>query len=239
MRGPPKSDRVYSVLRQRIRDIALAPGTLLAKEQIAAELGVSRAPVSEALARLAEEGLVDIFPQHGSFVAEIRASDIREALFLRAALEVEAIRRSASLGDQELCAALEANLEAQSQALDAHDLREFYELDEALHERILAAIGCARVGKLLDAARAPLDRMRQLTLPRGERASATLREHRWIVEAIKSGDPEFAGSAMRAHLNAVADAIEEQLRGISQGSPVRGINGRKNLAEVLTPASAR
>ena len=239
MRGPPKSDRVYGVLRQRIRDIALAPGTLLAKEQIAAELGVSRAPVSEALARLAEERLVDIFPQHGSFVAEIRADDIREALFLRAALEVEAIRRSASLRDQALCAALEANLEAQSQALAGHDLRKFYELDEALHERILAASGCARVGKLLDAARAPLDRMRQLTLPKGERAGATLREHRWIVEAIKSGDPEFAGAAMRAHLNAVADAIEEQLRALSQGCAVRGINGRKNPAEVLTPASAR
>jgi DNA-binding GntR family transcriptional regulator len=215
-RDVPKSDRVYAVLRGRIRDTVLAPGALLAKEAIAVELGVSRAPVSEALARLAEEGLVEIFPQHGSFVAEIRESDVREALFLREALEVEAVRRCAGLMDQELCALLESNLDAESKALRARDLKQFYELDEALHERILAAIGFARVAKLLDAARAALDRMRRLTLPKGERASATLREHRWIVEAIRSGDPEFAGAAMRAHLNAVSAAIEEPLRGLSR-----------------------
>src|SRR5262249_44660144 len=107
-----KTDRVYSVLRRRIRELTLAPGAPLRKEEIALELGVSRAPVSEAIARLAEEGLVDVFPQHGSFVAPIRAMDVRESLFVRTALEVEAMRRLAPVVDPQLLATLDANIAA-------------------------------------------------------------------------------------------------------------------------------
>src|SRR5271163_4231075 len=85
-----KADRVYGVLRRRIRELALPPGAPLRKEEIALELGVSKAPVSEAIARLAEEGLVEVYPQHGSFVAPIRPAAVRESLFIRTALETEA-----------------------------------------------------------------------------------------------------------------------------------------------------
>lgn len=210
-----KTDRVYLILRQRIRDLELPPGAPLRKEELAAEFGVSRAPVSDAIARLAEEGLVDVFPQHGSFVAEIRAADVREGLFIRTGLEVEACRRAAALRTPELCAALTANIEAQGAALDAGDLQQFYELDEALHELIFGAMGHTRVMRFLDSARAPLDRMRRLVLPRGERPQATYREHRWVVDSILTGDPELAAAAMRAHLNAVSEAVEEQLRAAS------------------------
>src|SRR5215831_13005105 len=102
LRDASKTDRVYALLRRRIRELTLAPGAPLRKEEIALELGVSRAPVSEAIARLAEEGLIDVFPQHGSFVAPIRATDVRESLFVRTALEVEAIRRLAQVVDAPL-----------------------------------------------------------------------------------------------------------------------------------------
>src|SRR5690242_18444844 len=112
-----KTDRVYDVLRRRIRELALKPGTPLRKEEIALELGVSRAPVSEAIARLAEEGLIDVFPQHGSFVATIRAADVRESLFVRTALEVEAMRRLAPAADAATFKMLDENLAAQARAL--------------------------------------------------------------------------------------------------------------------------
>src|SRR5208282_3843545 len=107
----------YGHLRRRIRELALPPGASLRKEEIALELGVSRAPVSEAIARLAEEGLVEVFPQHGSFVAPIRAAEVRDALFIRTALETEAMRRLAPAADAELMARLDANIDSQSQAL--------------------------------------------------------------------------------------------------------------------------
>jgi len=206
-----KTDRVYEVLRRRIRELALAPGAPLRKEEIALELGVSRAPVSDAISRLAEEGLIDVFPQHGSFVALIRSSDVRESLFVRTALEVEAMRRLAPLANPQTLAVLDANIAAQVDALAKGNLEHFYDLDEALHAAMFGAIETPRALRLLEAARAPLDRVRRLALPDQGRPEQTLAEHRALVEAIRSGDGEYAAAAMRAHLTMVGRAIELKL----------------------------
>lgn len=207
----PKTDRVYFTLRQRIRDLELPPGTLLKKEEIAAELGVSRAPVSEAIARLMEQGLVDILPQHGSFVAEISAGAVREGMFIRMGLETEVMRQVAETYTPELMAALDQNIEQQREALSDRDLGRFYELDEALHDRIFEFALRPRARKFLDAARAQLDRVRRLALPVERRPEETLAEHERFVEAIRTGDPAFAAASMRAHLIAVSKSIEQQL----------------------------
>lgn len=214
-----KADRVYVILRQRIRDLVLEPGQAMRKDELSTEFGVSRAPISEAIARLAEEGLVDVFPQHGSFVAGIRAADVREGLFIRTGLEIEAIRQLAQRANADEVAALEANVDAQAQALADGNLQRFYELDEALHELIFAHVGHARARSFLDSARAQLDRVRRAILPFEERPQATLDEHRRIVEAIRMADPEFAAAAMRAHLASVAIAAEAHLRAIETEPP--------------------
>ena len=216
-----KAERVYRELRRRIRELTLPPGAPLRKEEIALEMGVSRAPVSEAITRLADEALVDVFPQHGSFVAPIRAEDVRESLFIRTALEIEAIRRVTQAADAELIVQLEENLAAEQAALTARDLLTFYELDEALHALIFASLQAPRALRLLDAARAPLDRPRRLGLPEAGRPEATFAEHRRMVDAIASGDPEFAAAAMRAHLTQVSRSVERELAHIEAASDRR------------------
>jgi GntR family transcriptional regulator, rspAB operon transcriptional repressor len=206
-----KAERVYVELRRRIRELILPPGAPLRKEEIAIELGVSRAPVSEAIARLADEALVDVFPQHGSFVAPIRAQDVRESLLIRTALEVEAIRRVTQKTSPQLVDELEKNLSAQNAALREGNLALFYDLDEAMHAAIFAAIESPRALRLLEAARAPLDRPRRIALPEEGRAKATYAEHRRIVDAIRSADAEYAGAAMRVHLSMVSHAVERAL----------------------------
>ena len=210
-RDGSKADRVYAHLRRRIRELSLPPGAPIRKEEVALALGVSRAPVSEAIARLAEEGLVEVFPQHGSFVAPIRAADVLESLFIRTALETEAMRRLATIRDGGLVARLETNLTDQQSALEAGDLPRFHDLDESLHGQLFAAIESPRALRLLDAARAPLDRVRRLALPEAGRPEATLAEHRRLVDAVASGDPELAAAAMRVHLSMVARSIEREL----------------------------
>jgi DNA-binding GntR family transcriptional regulator len=211
MRDASKADRVYSHLRRRIRELALPPGAPIRKEEIALALGVSRAPVSEAIARLAEEGLVEVFPQHGSFVAPIRAADVRESLFVRAALETEAMRRVAVVAGPVLIETLKDNLAEQQAALDDGDMPRFYDLDESLHGLLFAAVESPRALRLLEAARAPLDRVRRLALPEPGRPEATIAEHRRLVDAVASGDPELAGAAMRVHLMMVGRTIEREL----------------------------
>ncbi len=202
-----KTERVYQELRRRIRELNLPPGTRLRKNQIADEFSVSRAPVSEAIARLAEEGLVDVYPQSGSFVSPIRPQDIHESMMIRTALEVEAIRRATELADDDLLARLEKNLADQTAALKKSDMARLDDLDEAFHADILQILNAPRMQILLDACRARLDRPRFQALPVDERPDATVREHRRILDAIKSGDVEFASAAMRVHLRMVGEAI--------------------------------
>lgn len=221
LREISKAERVYCSLRRRIRELTLPPGAPLRKEEIALELGVSRAPVSEAIARLAEEGLVEVFPQHGSFVAPIRTAAVRESLFIRTALETEAMRRLAPVADAALFAALDANLAAQGAALDDGDLARFSDLDEAFHAIIFAATETPRALRLLDSARAPVDRMRRLALPAPNRPQDTLAEHRRLVEALRTGDAEFAAAAMRVHLAQVARTIDRELDKLEETPPRR------------------
>jgi len=203
-----KAERGYRELRRRIRGLELQPGSRLQKNEIAVEFGVSRAPVSEAIAWLAEEGLVDVYPQSGSFVAPIRPEDVREALLIRTGLEVEAVRRVAQQADAQLLKRLDENLDAQAAAIRDNDMALLDDLDEAFHATIIGALNSPRAQRLLDSARALLDRPRFHALPEDGRPNATLSEHRRIADAIRTGDPELAGAAMRVHIAMVARAIE-------------------------------
>jgi len=206
-----KSERIYQDLRRRIREMQLLPGSRLRKNVIAAERGMSRAPINEAIARLAAEGLVDVFPQSGSFVSLIRPQDVRECMLLRTVLEVEAIRRATQTADKEFFANVDENLEAQATAVRENDMVRHDNLDEAFHATIFRAVNSPRAQRLLDATRAILDRSRFHALPEAGRPKATLAEHRRIVDAIRTRDIELAGAAMRVHLTIVAQAIERDI----------------------------
>lgn len=208
-----KSERVYIYLRRRIRELQLPPRSPLRKNEIALECGVSRAPVSEAIARLAAEGLVDVFPQNGSFVSPIRPKDIREAMFIRMGLEIEAVKRVTQEADPAVLERLDNNIEAQADALRSKklDLAHYDDLDEALHAEIIAATHLTRAMHILESARVLLDRPRFLALPEHHRPEASFSEHQRLVDAIKTGDPDLAAAAMRVHLNMVASAIDAKL----------------------------
>jgi GntR family transcriptional regulator, rspAB operon transcriptional repressor len=92
----------------------------------------------------------------------------------------------------------------------------FFALDEAMHALVFSTVGHSRAQRLLDSARAPLDRARRLALPEAGRPEATLAEHRRLLEAIRIGDPEFAAASMRAHLVAVAASVERQFIRLEQ-----------------------
>jgi DNA-binding GntR family transcriptional regulator len=213
-----KTERVYRDLRRRIRELELQPGVQLQKNEVADEYGVSRAPVSDAIARLAAEGLVDVFPQSGSFVAPIRMEDVRESFLIRTGLEVEVVRRAAQLGTQELMDQLDENIDAQVAAVKRSEMARLDDLDAAFHALIVGAIKSPGAARLLDRTRAIVDRPRFRTLPEKGRPKDTVAEHRRIADAIRTRDPELAGAAMRVHLTMVAQAIERNFEETSVDS---------------------
>lgn len=198
--------RVVTVLREAIVSLELPPGTQLDKNALCARLGVSRFPVSEALSRLQAEGLVEIRPQSGTIVSLIRLGDVRENLFLRRALEAEAVRSLAADMPPDVLAALQRNIRYQKAAANAGDPTGFHKLDLEFHEIIFKALGFDRVKATVESARLGLDRIRRL-LASKRRHKLTYNEHEKIVAALTAGDGDAAAAAMIVHLDAVMDEL--------------------------------
>jgi GntR family transcriptional regulator, rspAB operon transcriptional repressor len=194
--------RVQEVNRDAIVRLEMPPGTAIDKAALCARLGVSRFPVSEALGRLAAEGFVEVLPQRGTRVARIDLSDCRQAMFIRRALEAEAVRAIAPRADAGLLAALDRNLRDQEAELGNDHGGRFHELDLELHELLLGFLGFERVKHAVEAARGSLDRAR-LFMCTPTRKLSTFAEHKAIIIALKKRDPEAAVGAMEGHLDAV------------------------------------
>jgi GntR family transcriptional regulator, rspAB operon transcriptional repressor len=203
--------RVYEALREAIATLKLAPGAAIDKMALCERLGVSRFPVSEALARLQGEGLVEIEPQKGSRVALIKLADAQENMFLRRALEAAAVRALAPRIGEETLAALKRNIRYQRAAVAAKDAQGFHALDLEFHEILLDALSFPRVKAAVDTARLALERVRRL-LASARRHALTLKEHEKILAALEARDGDGAASAMIRHLNAVNRELEALAR---------------------------
>ena len=196
------TERVLAALREAIIGFELAPGADIDKSAICERLGVSRFPVSEALARLQSEGLVEILPQRGTRVARIRLAEVRQSMFIRRALEAQAVRSLALDRGEKLLPTLDRNLRYQQAAAEAGGRRGFHMLDLEFHLILLDALGFARVKTAVEAARANLDRVRRL-LSSPRHHALTLADHQAVVAALRADDADAAGKAMEMHLDSV------------------------------------
>ena len=201
------TQRVQDVIREAIVSLAFRPGDFIQKDAICRRLGVSRFPVSEALGRLADEGFVEVLPQRGTRVTLINLATCRQAMFLRRALEGEAMRLIAPGIDDLLIARLEDNLRAQDMAVHHGDGLRFFEHDHAFHQILLSRLGYDRVTAVVEAARGSLDRTRRFLLRMPQRQARSYVEHTAIVAALKARDPETAQRAMWQHLDDSMDDI--------------------------------
>lgn len=206
------AQKAYGSLKQAILSLILKPGEVLRKPEICEQLGVSRSPVAEALARLAGERLVDVVPQAGTFVARFSLEEIREGAFLREALELAAIEQLATtLTDRQLVE-LRRNIRIQDALVNDGDFTGFYQMDREMHRMLLSFTGYKRLGQLAETSWLHVDRARQLILPEPGRVQATLNEHLDILAALEARDPAAARAATRHHLRQLVTVIEPLMR---------------------------
>lgn len=200
--------RVYLSLKDAILSLAMQPGEILRKGEICAQLGVSRSPVSEAVTRLAAEGLVDVVPQAGTFVSRFSMEEVREGAFLREALELAAVERVAEIIDEDQLVELRRNIRVQEALVADEDFPGFYRLDAELHALILSFTGFRRLAQIAETSWLQVNRARQLILPNPGRVAETLDEHRRIVAALEARDPAAAREATRLHLRQLLRYLE-------------------------------
>lgn len=202
------ANRVHLFLKDAIMSLDYAPGDILRKNDIAAELGVSRSPVSEAFAKLASEGLVEIVPQSGTYVSRFSMDEIREGTFIRAALELAAVEKIATERTEKQLTLLNRNLRMQEILLEDGDIPGFYRADEEMHALIMSFTGYRRLAGLAESTWLQVNRARQLVLPSPGRTHETLKEHATIIKTIRDGDPVAARAATANHLGQLIKWLE-------------------------------
>ena len=183
------------------------PGEAISEGEIALSYGVSRTPVREAILKLSDEGLLDIYPQSGIFVSRIPIAALPEAIIIRRALEETTARMAAERATASQILALHSVLERQREAKAAGDSDTFHQADETFHATIADVAGYPGIWKFIQQVKVHVDRYRRLTLPQHGRIALVIAEHEAILTAIEAHDPEGARRAMEIHLETLLDNI--------------------------------
>lgn len=202
------SDRILDALRRKILTLDLAPGAKLDELEIARAHGVSRTPAREAMLALAQEGLVSVRPQSGTFVALIDADAALEAMEARRVLEELCARRAA---ERRVAAEVfRDSLRRAREAAAAQDGEAFEAAGAAFHATLAEAAQARSIGALSARLRAPIERLRRLAAPAsgGDRMKRGVDEREAIVVEIARGEAKAAARAMRRHLAASGVDVE-------------------------------
>jgi DNA-binding GntR family transcriptional regulator len=202
------SNQAYETMRRMIVRGDLSPGARLSEPDLTEQLGIGRTPLREAFLLLAQEGLIAIQPQSGSFVAAIDIDRVKEAQFVREHLECGIIREIAPSIGRRALGDIRRLLEQQDEALEDHDPDRFYELDEALHAEFCLIAGRPGVWRLIQGSKLHMDRVRHLSLHLADRIPRLIAQHRAILAALTEHDPDAAEAALRRHLREVFATID-------------------------------
>ncbi|MEV4776775.1 GntR family transcriptional regulator [Microbacterium sp. LTA6] len=194
----------YGRIRDDIVHGVFAPGALLSENELAAALGLSRQPVREALLLIAQEGLVEVRPQSGTYVTRIDPDRVREAQFIREAIELASLAAcSAPSEDDER---MLRDIIARQRS--ASDRDAFYPLDEEFHRALLGLAGHANAWAAVSAAKGHLDRARYVGMSATRAVQDYVDDHERVLDALAAGDADAAIGALREHLRFVFDDLE-------------------------------
>lgn len=200
--------QIRSVLRREIIGGQLPPRTMLSEQELSGRFGVSRTPIREALIKLSEENLVEIYPQYGSFVAPITLRDVFDSQFAREALECAAIEKAVEKIGDEQTKQLKRVLERQRALLRRDEQEDFFRADEDMHALIMTIAGHGTAWHYVENAKAQMDRVRYLAMSIPRKRSLVYDEHVAIADNLIAKNKTGAVEAMRTHLRGIFRSIE-------------------------------
>jgi DNA-binding GntR family transcriptional regulator len=193
-------EEVVDQLRDMIVQGGLAPETKLNERVLAAQLGISRTPLREAIKYLASEGLVELLPNRGAVVAPLRAAKVREIFTVLGSLEAlagELVCRNATDADI-------AEIRALHYQMIAHhardELAQYFRCNQQIHIRLVECAGNATLAQVYRGLNAHVRRARYMANLSRERWDKAVREHEEILDALSARDSARLQALLRDHL---------------------------------------
>jgi DNA-binding GntR family transcriptional regulator len=197
-RAQSLADEAYEAIRSLIVTLQLGPGQVVDERGLVEQLGIGRTPVREALRRLAQEQLIDVYPSRGMFVSNVNARDLARLTEVRIMLEPEAARLAATRATTRereslnpLLAQLDRNPSSQ---------QELMQLDERSHRAVYQLAHNPFLEATLEQYYTHALRIWHLCLEQTTRLEDAVHEHREILAAIRKQNPERAAETMQAHV---------------------------------------
>lgn len=201
--------QAYEIIRSRIIQGVLRPGTRLSETEVSRSLQISRQPVREAFIKLRNEGLVEVLPQRGTLVTLISVEAVSDARFIREAVEADIVKLLVDQCDADSIETLRALIRKQRE-VEEYQMAGFIELDDRFHMTLAALAGKANTWKITAGAKAHFDRVRYLSATR-KRLQRLVDQHEAVVDAIERRDTAGAESAIRFHLREVLRDLPEMV----------------------------
>jgi DNA-binding GntR family transcriptional regulator len=193
------AEQAYQAIRELIVSLELRPGAVIDERRLMEQLGIGRTPIREALRRLAQERLVEVFPRRGMFVTNVEIRDLASLAEVRCVLERSAARlaaQRATADDRDVVRALLDELGRHSEL----DQRGLMALDERIHRQVYRCAHNPFLEASLEQYYVLALRIWYLALDQARELEQAVLDHREILEAIRDGDADRAGEAMQRHV---------------------------------------
>ena len=202
--GETARDYARRIIKDNIVSMDLKPGAMVSENELAAQMGLSRTPVREALMDLSAFHIVDILPQRGSRIALIDFALVEEARFARQVLECAIVEQVAARATAQDVAMLRENVREQMMLTtpDELDGTRMMELDDTFHRMLFSIAQKENIYRMLGGMTLHFDRVRTLSLF-VVKENKTIGDHSEIAEAIAARDAQRAKAVMERHLTRV------------------------------------
>lgn len=205
-------DYALRIIKENIVSLDLAPGSPVSENELAAELGLSRTPVREALIELARVKIVEITPQKKSMVAPVNYDLVEESRFMRNVLECAVVELVCGMASGEDLARLRENVKLQNFYLENFAPQKIMALDNEFHRTLFDIARKSQVYHLMNTISIHFDRVRSMALS-SVKDIKIVQDHAQLVDAIALGDAPRARQLMEVHLSRYkfdADAVRAQ-----------------------------
>ena len=204
------SEKAYRLIKEKIVTLELPPSSLINEQTLMGELGLGRTPIREALQRLAAEGLVNIVPRRGIFVADISITDLQKIFEVRMCLEEFCAQLAAQRITADQIAQMETVLQDLEQVQNS-DVEALMTIDERFHTLMYQAADNEFLADTLSRLYALSLRLWHLVLHRLGDVRGAIEQHREIAEALKAGNGERAAELIKQHITQFQQGIKAVL----------------------------
>ena len=229
-------DHIYDVIRDAILEMNIYDENTdlrLDERRMAEQLGISRTPIREALARLDQDGFVEILPRKGVYIRRKTLDEILEMIIVWAALESMAARLATERASDAELEALRQQATRYSQDSARADIAEYSAANVEFHQSIFSLAKCDALKDIADGLFLHMHSVRRRAMGESDRASRSVVDHMGIVEALEARDADVAAGRVREHTMRLHDHVRRVWRRLEwrRRNPDQAASGVKNCRE--------